>query len=312
MAGMLVYFAYNRLVFGGIVPVSAAIKLAWAQERWAEEGGYSLAQNFWDTLAQRGGVFDYALLIAFEICAYLLLVWRLALRSNDRRDWLLLAFLIGVFGLAAGHLAKFAQTVLTIHPKSAYELWYFVPAYIMEALIIPIRLYIAIYLIRRFIARRWSVAANALNACVVVIGAALLLGTADFAQPFRWVDKKSGQLHLDWELHSYMGAQVMNRALPEGSVIGSWDAGVIGYFSRFPVVNLDGLVNSYDYFRAQHKRRLLSEKTPPRQMEGPSFYRRYGATHFANANYELYSYSPYENLIFESVRNEFGKKNACL
>ena len=30
----------------------------------------------------------------------------------------------------------------------------------------------------------------------------------------------------------------MNRVLPEGSVIGSRDAGVIGYFSRFPVVNL--------------------------------------------------------------------------
>ena len=309
IAGMLVYFAYNGIVFGGILPVSAVTKLAWMQNRWAEEGGYNLAQNFWDTLAQRGGVFDHALLIAFEICAYLLLAWWLALRSNDRRDWLLLAFMVGVFGVAAGHIAKFAQSVLTMHPNAApaYELWYFVPAYIMEALIIPIRLYIAIYLIRRFIARRWSVAANALNACVVVISAALLLGTADFAQPFRWVDKKSGQLHLDWELHSYMGAQVINRALPEGSVIGSWDAGVIGYFSHFPVVNLDGVVNSYDYFHAQHKRRLLSEKTPPRRMEGPNFYRRYGATHFANANYELYSYSPYENLIFEIVRNEFVK-----
>ena len=36
----------------------------------------------------------YELLIAFEICAYLLLVWRLALRSNNRRDWLL----VGVSG----------------------------------------------------------------------------------------------------------------------------------------------------------------------------------------------------------------------
>ena len=34
-------------------------------------------------------------------------------------------------------------------------------------------------------------------------------------------------------------------------MVGSWDSGVIGYFSRFPVVNLDGLVNSYDYLRAQ-------------------------------------------------------------
>lgn len=35
----------------------------------------------------------------------------------------------------------------------------------------------------------------------------------------------------------------MNHVLPEDSVIGSWDAGVLGYFSRFPVVNLDVVVN---------------------------------------------------------------------
>ena len=43
---------------------------------------------------------------------------------------------------------------------------------------------------------------------------------------------------------------VMNRLLPEGSVVGSWNAGIIGYFSRFSMVNLDGLINSYDYLRA--------------------------------------------------------------
>ena len=42
----------------------------------------------------------------------------------------------------------------------------------------------------------------------------------------------------------------MNRLLPEDSVVGSWDAGIIAYFSRFPVVNLDGLVSSYDYSHA--------------------------------------------------------------
>ena len=291
-AGILVYFAYNRLVFGGILPVSAATKQAWSQARIAHEGGYDFIQNFWDTLSRsRVSVFDYELLIAFEICAYLLLVWRLALRSNDRQDWLLVAFLVGMFGLAAGHIAKFAQSVLIMHARhpAAYELWYFVPAYITEALIIPIRLYIAIYLIRHFIARRWSVAANA---CVVVIGAALLLGTADFAQPFRWVDEKRGQLHIDWKLYSYMGAQFMNRALPEGSVIGSWDASVIGYFSRFPVVNLDGIVNSYDYFRAIRTQQI---------KEGFNFYRRYGVTHFANTwwygqlpNNMIFQYAPFD------------------
>ena len=285
VAGMLVYFAYNGLVFGGFVPVSAATKLAWSQGKWGREGGYDFIQNFGDTL--RLDAFDYELLIALEICAYLLLIWRLALRSNERRDWLLTAFLVGVFGLAAGHIAKFAQSVLTVHPSYANELWYFVPAYLMAALIIPVRLYIAIYLIRRLLAPRRRATANALSVGVVVIGAAVLLVRAGFAEPFKWVDRVSGESSIEWETSSYMGVQVMNRALPEGSVIGSWDSGVIGYFSRFPVVNLDGMVNSYAYLRS----------SPIKQIEGINFYLRYGITHFANNQW----LDRIPNVIFEGA-----------
>ena len=187
IAGILVYFAYNRLMFGGILPVSAVTKQAWSQAQWAQEGGYDFVQNFLDTLRQ--DAFDNELLIAFEICAYLLIAWRFALRSNERRDWLLVAFMIGIFGLAAGHIAKFAQTVLITHPIYSGRIWYFVPAYMTEALIIPIRLYVAIYLIRRFIAPRWSAAANVFAISVFVGGAAFLIGRTDFTYPFKWVDK---------------------------------------------------------------------------------------------------------------------------
>ncbi len=271
ISGILLYFAYNKLAFGGILPVSAATKLARAQYLWTQEGGYDFAQIFWHTLLYKKA-FDYELLIALEICVYLLIAWRLALRSKERRDWLLVAFLAGMFGLAAGHLAKFAQTVLTSYPEPGFEVWYFVPAYMMAALIIPIRLYVAIYLIRRFLAPRRRAAANALNAGVVAIGAAVLLGSADFAQPFKWVHSMRAYIKIDWEIGHYMGAQVLNHALPDGSVIGVWDAGIVGYFSRFPVVNLDGLVNSYDYFHAQYIQGI----------EDYNFYRRYGITHFAN------------------------------
>ena len=280
ISGALVYFAYNGLTFGGILPVSAAIKQTWSQAKWAREGGYDFIENFQGTL--QIGVFDYELLIALEICAYLLIAWQLALRSNDRRDWMLVAFLVGVFGLAAGHLAKFAQTVLIMHYIES-NIWYFVPAYLLTALIIPVRLYIAILLIRRFIAPRWRTAANALIVCAAVIGATFLLGRAGFAAPFRWVDEESRSTKLDWDVASYMGAQVINRALPEDSVIGAWDAGIIGYFSRFPVVNMDGLVNSYAHFDIIRQRGLVLGKyaslADPQVVE---ISRRYGITHFAN------------------------------
>ena len=279
-AGVLVYFAYNWLVFGGIVPVSAATKNFRSQIKWEQEGGYSLAQNFRDIL--QIPVFNHELLVALEVCAYLLLVWWFARPSRSRQDWLLLAFLVGVFSLAAGHLAKFAQTVLTIHPSLGPWPWYFVPAYLMTVLIVPVRCYVAIYFIRRFIGSKSQHATNVLSLGIVLTGAAFLFVKADFTEPFQSVEAISvltrtddkwinnGFSNHEWTEAVYGGTQLMNRALPEDSVVGAWEAGVIGYFSRFPVVNLDGLVNSYDYFHARD----------PAGDGDASLYREFGITHF--------------------------------
>ena len=272
VAGILVYFAYNGLVFGGLVPVSGATKQMWSQRLWEQEGGYSFVQNFRDVL--QIPAFDDELLVALEVCVYVVLVWWFARRSRGRTDRLLLAFLVGVFGLAVGHLAKFAQTVLTVHPYWGSDAWYFVPAYLLKTLIIPVRCYVAIHFIRRFLGLRSPSAANLLSMGIVVIGAAFLFTKADFTGPFRYVDRKSESTHQKWMDTSYMGVQVMNRVLPEDSMVGLWDAGVMGYFSRFPVVNLDGLVNSYGYLRA---RKEGTEAVA-------TFHRQYGITHFANMN----------------------------
>ena len=277
-AGLLVYFAYNGLVFGGIVPVSGATKNFRSEVKWEQEGGYSLAQNFQDTL--QIPVFDHELLVALEVCAYLLLVWWFARRSRSRKDWLLLAFLVGVFSLAAGHLAKFAQTVLTIHPSMGPWLWYFVPAYLMTVLIVPVRCYVAIYFIRRFIGSKSQHATNILSLGIVLTSAAFLFIKADFTEPFQRVEAISVSTRTDdkwdkWTEAVYGGTQLMNRVLSEDSVVGSWDAGVIGYFSRFPVVNLWGLVNSYDYFHASKSATTTGDGYAP-------LYREFGITHFAD------------------------------
>ena len=281
VAGILVYFAYNGIVFGGVTPVSGATKQMWSQGRWEQEGGYGFVQNFRDIL--QIPVFDHELVVALEVCAYVVLVWWFARRSRSREDWLQLVFLVGVFGLAAGHLAKFVQTVLTIHPSLGPWPWYFVPAYLLMTLIVPVRCYVAIYFIRRFIGQRSPWAANILSVGIVIAGAVFLFAKADFTEPFqraeaisvstrtddKWIKAVS---HNEWTEAIYGGTQLMNRVLPEDSVVGAWDAGgVIGYFSRFPVVNLDGLVNSYDYF---HARRDGYDKFTP-------LYREFGTTHFA-------------------------------
>ena len=113
--GLLVYFVYNAVVFGGALPVSAAVKRWWSERAFESEGGYSLARNFDAMLQSR--YFDDEVPIALVLCGLLALVWWCARRKHAREDWLLLAFLVGVFSLAVGHLAKFAQSVLTVHPR---------------------------------------------------------------------------------------------------------------------------------------------------------------------------------------------------
>ena len=155
LAGVLVYFAYNGVVFGGIVPVSGVVKADVRTPRlWEEEGGYALAKSF--EAYVRSEAFDNELLIALEVCVYALLAWWLSGRVRNREDTLLLVFVTGVFGLAAGHLAMFAQCVLFLHPWQTMSLlweWYFVPAHLMEALVVPLRCCMGIYLVRRLVGR---------------------------------------------------------------------------------------------------------------------------------------------------------------
>ena len=254
-ASILVYFAYNGVVFGGVVPVSGAMKALWSQRKFREEGGYDLASNF-DAFA-RLEFFDDELLTALEVCVYALLVWSLSRRFRSRESRLLLVFLVGVFGLAAGHLAKFAQSVLFVHPYFGGFRWYFVPAYLTEALVVPVRCFVGVYVLRCVLAHRLPRTADVLRFGGIVVAGSVLLAKVDFAAPFRFVDTHDetrfygrdndpGQRRHGFDgLHSYMGVAVMNRLLPENALVGSFDSGVVAYFARAQVVNLDGLVNSY-------------------------------------------------------------------
>ena len=271
-AGILVYFAYNWLVFDGLVPVSGAVKQLASQSLWDETGGYDVVQNFKRFL--HVWIFNDELLVALEICAYLLLVWGVTRRSRSREDWLMLTWMVGLFSLAAGHLAKFAQSVLMMHPFTGSYDWYFVPAYLMMALIIPLRFSIVIYCIRHFVGQQSRRMAELLSLGVVIVGAVFLFGAGDVMEPFKWLDDRVEDLEYEWEVASYSGTRIMNRLLPDGSVVGSSDAGVIGYFSRFPVVHLGGLVNSYDFFRQG----LMW--VPYRDRR--DYFRETGMTHYAN------------------------------
>ena len=79
--GILTYFTWNGLIFGGITPVSGAIKLYWSRIKWERDGGYDLVENLNAVIdvigshGERGG-----LLLVLELSIYVVLVWSLSYR----------------------------------------------------------------------------------------------------------------------------------------------------------------------------------------------------------------------------------------
>ena len=254
--GILTYFTWNGLVFGGITPVSGAIKLHWSRMEWARDGGYDLVENLnavIDVMEWHLGE-GAGLLIVLEVSIYTLLIWSLNRRSHRREDHLFLVFMICVFSLGLEHLSRIIFSALNLHPSVvAYTAWYYVSLYLLEALIVSIRCYMIIYIIRRLNSFQ-SISIHIREAIFVFAALVLVFITNNFAEHWRFIDQKQKLLTIDgpydWLISSYEGALMLNRILPENSIVGSWDAGIVGYMSRFPVVNLDGLVNSYDYYRA--------------------------------------------------------------
>ncbi len=284
-AGILSYFAYNGVVFGGLVPVSGAAKLIWSQNYWTNSE-YSFLQNFQDMM-QRLAVGPSEFLAALEVCAYILVVWWFGRRSRRREDDLLLGFLVGVFSLGVGHLGQFMYAVLFMHPDvHAYSRWYYVPGYLLMALIVPVRCWVVVYFIRCLTLPKWHGVASVASVGVLVIGMIVMFWKVNVTGRYLSVDHRSKSLGINGHVSRYAGARMMNRILPEGSIVGSGDAGVIGYFSRFPVVGLDGLVNSYEYLRSADRASLR---------------RSYGITHFANRFPAEWPFSPSGKAVFEGI-----------
>ena len=249
IAGVLAYFAYNGIVFGGIVPVSGASKLAWSQ-RWFEADVDRAAD--WLTLLARFAVAaGTELLVALELAAYVLLAAILGRLGGWRKEHrLTVAVFVFVLALSAHTLALKAQLLFLYHPDIKDTAWYYVPGYLATALIVPMRCYAAI-LVLRFALRGFPEVARAGVVAVCAVGVYAAFDKYAWTDPFRLVDERrdSTDIHEAWGLASYVGGHVIDRMLADDAVVGSWDSGVVGYVSALPVVNLDGLANSFAYLR---------------------------------------------------------------
>ena len=289
--GGMIYFVYNQLVFGGYVPVSGAVKEAWSQQWFERAGGFDLTANA--RMHWQYGLFQDGLLVAAEIVAYAALaalVWWVGRRASKSLPPL---FLVGAAALAIGLAAMFVHRALTIHPFYNVA-WHFVPTYLLLALIIPIRCFTAVYLLKVLVSPRWPKIGRLLTGATVGATVIALVATVDFTQAFKTVDHFQSRTFNEWHISMYLGTQVMNRILPDDAVVGALDSGVIGYFADFPVVNLDGLVNDYDYY---------SQYIRSGQDSSTKVHQKYGITYYA---YVVTADLEYPNARFQGAKFDTG------
>lgn len=249
-------------------------------------------------MTQRLTVGPSEFLMGIEVCASFLVALLLAHRVRRREDALLLSFLAGVFSLGVGHLAQVLYAVLFLHPDvHRYSGWYYVSEYLLTALIISVRCHVSRYFIRRSIFPKRPRVATVARGGILVIGMIVTFEKVTFTGSYLSVDQLSKADDRSWYMSSYAGTWMMNRILPEGSIIGSWDAGVVGYFSSLPVVELNGLVNSYEYLSSP------GLGSPP----SSDFFRQFGITHFANGFPVELAFSPSGKALFEGIPFTSGR-----
>ena len=248
VTGILAYFLYNGIAFGGIVPISGATKLAWGAE-WREAEGTSLWQ-YWPTAVEAfcdRAQDDVNRLL--ELCCYLLAASLVAAfrrwRDEDRP---LLAVLIVMLALVVETLAVRWQVAFFYSPSLArYTHWYYAPGYFAAALMVPVRCFVAIFLWRALTRDGGPLIRHLGVSAICVAGIYAAFDRHSLAEPFRFVQEKVAYSHV--EPNDALGPEIaaLEDLLPDDAILGSWDAGAVGYFLQRPVVNLDGLANSYEY-----------------------------------------------------------------
>jgi hypothetical protein len=157
----------------------------------------------------------------------------------------------GEVALATGWYGAFCVLITGYYVvlQSQRWLWYFAPVVLyLLVLVVLVAADLALGAIAEAPAGRRASAAVA--PVLAILGVPLLIGFGLQLRTF-----------LDPELRSIQEANrdagvAIDVSLPDDAVLASWDAGVVGYFSHRRVVNLDGVVNSFEFYQAGRDGRI--------------------------------------------------------
>lgn len=237
MIYLILYVIVNKLYFGGIFPVSGYIKSAAGTEllrhlfasgdtRFFQHGVINFV-NF----ATLEGRLPLSAMIAVTGGTLCTVVWFLKKAFTPIRELMAVCWCYNIS--------------LLIYYSFMYESLLDIYTYYWYPVIFGIMISSVLVLSRikfRFLR----------NTIAWIILAGLVVFNIVYAQ-----DRLQGYSFVipDSERPERHGVNYLN-TLDDGTIIGSWDAGYVGYYCRHRVVNLDGLVNNYEYQRILDDRGL--------------------------------------------------------
>jgi len=297
LLALFIYWGFNYVNFGTPMPVSGQIKRWWSTlpntvygyPKNTLEDFLGLDPN-WDvgpwaygtsqvkkivdgisTLFSLGDEFDQPLMVGLEVLIFVIVV--LLVRANwEHASKIINRFsMLPLFAACMVHIMAYKATgyAETIRWYWVIELIFIV---LMTALVLDL-----IY--RALMARGKNI--RLMNAVSVLLSLALLVNFSVM------LSKNFPQRIPEENREGYLtGARALEEHTEQGSLIGSTGGGVVGYFIKDrTIINLDGLINSHEYFQALEA------------YEANDYLDRVGLDYIYGNAYMITSSDPYMNIF---------------
>jgi hypothetical protein len=261
--GMLgIYMVWSKFVFGTTSPVSGQIKQWWATLPGRAYGGssrdllsffglsYITDENAWRPISRIFGAWAesmYRILPILDVWRYLLLltlfaiVFYLILLTNRKKAKVAITQLSLIPLLSSAWLQILYYSMLGY---AAHKEWYWVSQLVITVLTFSLMLGILYTLIRKIPYRQTI--AWALTAYAGISMGALFWRQIQITMPYHHWAPDTPYMDI---------VPLLEEHTEPGSIIGLTGGGNVGYFIHDrTVINMDGLINSYAYFRALQTR----------------------------------------------------------
>lgn len=242
------YAALMLHISGHLLPISAVVKRDWSRRLLALDadaisGGWLMAKAHHLTVPLRGFTSDwYYESLVLGVFGALLVTLAAVIaghRPSGRRLRQVLAPLAPFIAYGALDFLVFA---LFLHRGLSYSAWYYAVQPVVAGIVVAAVTDVA----RRSLAGSSPTAARRRSAALVPVVAIVLVLMHTAAGLGTWI----AQEHSNPARHVYLDAAAWIAAnLPADAVVGAWNAGTVGYWSGRRVVNLDGVVNDWAFFR---------------------------------------------------------------